>query len=241
MSAAIYEAETRYANCGCVEDKWRLCIDHALRENLDAFREVTRLVTLNVIWLRCTAYTGSRRERDPNNSMEGVMREFETRIIDVMVYENIIPAIGLFQIDEHQLAAYIKLYGEIFGDKKAGLKNRNEYKFARKLAGRTLVRLLLSRGVKINQIRAGMVYMISNKAFPLHYKIGMTMDVIDRLSQYQTYDPYRGFKLEKYNFVLDRRRNESLILQHPNIDNETGEWVLRNNAEEIFLQITNNA
>jgi hypothetical protein len=65
----------------------------------------------------------------------------------------------------------------------------------------------------------------------------MCIDVIDRLNSYQTYDPYRKFKIERYGFVLNRRKAESLILYHPDIFNEQGEWVLRENANEIFSQI----
>lgn len=165
------------------------------------------------------------------------MKDFEKRVTDVMIYSEEIPAEGIFKIKEHHLDSYIKAYGEIFGNKGKGLKNRNEYRFARKLAGRTLVRLLYERGAKLSQIDAGMVYVISNPAFEKHLKIGMTMDVIDRLSQYQTYDPYRAFRLEKYNFVLNRRHHEKLLLSHPDIVNESGEWVLKENVEEIFNEL----
>lgn len=165
------------------------------------------------------------------------MKEFEKRVIDVMIYSNEIPKDGIFQVTEEHLDSYITAYGEIFGSKNKGLKNKNEYRFARKLAGRTLVRLLYERGAKLNQINAGMVYVISNPAFEKHLKIGMTMDVIDRLSQYQTYDPYRAFRLEKYNFVLNRKHHEKLLLTHPDIINESGEWVLKENVEEIFNRL----
>lgn len=166
------------------------------------------------------------------------MKDFEKRVIDVMIQYEEIPEEGFFQIGENHLSAYIKTYGEIFGNKGIGLSNKNEYRFARKLAGRTLVRLLYERGAKLNQIDAGMVYVISNPAFEKHLKIGMTMDVIDRLSQYQTYDPYRAFKLEKYNFVLNRKQHEKLLLTHPDIINESGEWVLKENVEQIFNKLS---
>lgn len=169
------------------------------------------------------------------------MKDFEKRVIDVMIYEKIIPSTGIFQISQSHLNSYIELYGEIFGKKDntaKGLRGNQEYKFARKLAGRTLVKLLLDRGAKFNDVLAGMVYMIQNPAYPDHYKIGMTLDVIDRLAQYQTYDPYRKFELVKYNFVLNRKHKEELILNHPDLTSESGEWVLKKNAENVFLQLT---
>jgi hypothetical protein len=43
---------------------------------------------------------------------------------------------------------------------------------------------------------------------------------------------------KKYNFVLDRRYKEKLILSHPDLTKETGEWVKKENAEDIFLKLT---
>lgn len=107
------------------------------------------------------------------------------------------------------------------------------------MAGRNLIRYLVEkRNAKFKDIDAGMVYMISNKSFPEHVKIGMTLDVIERLEQYQTYDPYRQFKIEKYNFVLDRRFKEKQILNHPDLFKEQGEWIKKENSEKIFLDLT---
>ena len=166
------------------------------------------------------------------------MKEFEQRVIDVMIFNKIIPALGKFQITDHHINEYISIYGEIFSKSNTGLKRQNEYRFARKLAGRTLTSLLNSRGFKFNEIDAGMVYMISNPAFPMHYKIGMTLDVIDRLSSYQTYDPYKQFKVVKYNFVLNRKLIERQLLNHPDLFKDTGEWILKQNAELVFSKIT---
>jgi hypothetical protein len=165
------------------------------------------------------------------------VKDFERRVIDLMLYEGSIPS-GIFQIDDTHLDAYINTYGSIFNKRGKGLTTKQEKLFARKLAGRTLVRHLVECGARFSDIKAGMVYMISNPAFPKHYKIGMTLDVMDRLEQYQTYDPYRQFKIEKYSFVLDRRHNEQLILEHPDVVKENGEWVLRDRANELFLRIT---
>jgi hypothetical protein len=86
-------------------------------------------------------------------------------------------------------------------------------------------------------MHAGLVYLIENPAFPEHYKVGMTINLKQRLSQYQTYDPYRKFKVFKYDFVLDKRSKEKELLNHPNIYNELGEWIKKTNAEELFGKI----
>jgi predicted GIY-YIG superfamily endonuclease len=46
--------------------------------------------------------------------------------------------------------------------------------------------------------KEGFVYIISNKAFPDFYKIGVTNDIKSRLRTYQTSAPYRDFKIEYY-------------------------------------------
>lgn len=166
------------------------------------------------------------------------IKEFEQRIIDVMIHENLIPKTSIFEVTELLLQTYVDLYGEIFGNKKGrGIKRKSEYSFARKLAGRTLVKLNQLRGASISDIRAGMVYLIESPAYKDHLKVGMTLDVIERLNSYQTYSPFRDFRVVKYDFVLDRRRIETLILYHPDIMNELGEWILRDKAEEIFSKI----
>ena len=60
---------------------------------------------------------------------------------------------------------------------------------------------------------------------------------IEMISMYTNYSPFRDFRVVKYDFVLDRRRIETLILYHPDIMNELGEWILRDKAEEIFSKI----
>jgi hypothetical protein len=56
--------------------------------------------------------------------------------------------------------------------------------------------------------------------------------------KYQTYCPNRQFRIENYNFVLDRRFKEKQILNHPNIFKEKGEWIKKENSRNIFLELT---
>ncbi len=162
----------------------------------------------------------------------------ELRVLDVLYFEAIVPKDGLFQITEKHLKEFVSLYGNIFSPTKSvNTKSKSNYRYARKLAGLTLLKLNFSRGAKFKDMLSGLVYIIENNVFPEHYKIGMTIDIQDRLASYQTYDPYKGFKIIKYEFVLDRKHSETKLLNHPDIFIESGEWVSRNNAVALFEQI----
>lgn len=149
----------------------------------------------------------------------------------------IIPINGIFQVTESILATYIATYHRLYCTKGIGLRKKNQYRFARRLAGLTMLKLNFERGAKFSDMQAGIVYVISNKSYPLHFKIGMTIELNNRLDTYQTYDPYRNFKVEKYDFVLNRQHIEKQILNHPDITNEQGEWILKENTIDIFERI----
>jgi hypothetical protein len=76
--------------------------------------------------------------------------------------------------------------------------------------------------------------MIQNPAFPGYCKIGVTIDLHKRLSQYQTYDPHRSFYVEKYNFVINRKLTEKEIIAYAKVDVTKGEWVSSAKASDIF-------
>lgn len=48
--------------------------------------------------------------------------------------------------------------------------------------------------------KEGFVYIVSNKNFPNHYKVGVTTDIEKRLKSYQTSSPFRDYKVEYYIF-----------------------------------------
>lgn len=56
--------------------------------------------------------------------------------------------------------------------------------------------------------RDGFVYAITNPAWPGYVKIGRCMDYEERLSSYQTGDPFRGYQLELAVYVADRHEAE---------------------------------
>lgn len=151
----------------------------------------------------------------------------------------IIPLTGSFEITESLLVQYIEMYGSMFSRGKGLANKKQQTLLARKIAGLTLLKELRARNA-IKDTSAGLVYMISNPVYPEHVKIGMTVDLEQRLNSYQTYDPMRRFKVEHYEFVIDRRLTETKILNSFKVDVEKGEWIKRPSATTIFYDIINN-
>ena len=115
--------------------------------------------------------------------------------------------------------------------------------YALKLAGLSLLKLNKKREDKSKSLKkaeqktkSGIVYIISNEAFPGYYKVGMTQNLKQRLKSYQTYDPHRRFKVEHYRVVDDARSVERYFLTHCNVDISSGEWVKGENIKSIFLE-----
>lgn len=71
-------------------------------------------------------------------------------------------------------------------------------------------------------IKEGFIYCITNPSFKGWYKIGSTLDVYDRLNSYQSYDPNRSYKLEKFYFSENRIKEEFSYHKSLNAD---GEWI----------------
>lgn len=161
-------------------------------------------------------------------------------IIRELCENNILPK-GQFQIQESHLVEFINTYKRFFSKKKTNILDTANYRFARKMAGVNLLKLLNDRGMKFNECNAGIVYLVSNIAYPKHYKVGMTMDLTRRLNQYQTYDPFKQFKVDHYEFVLDRKFIEKRILNSFNVVVESGEWIIKNQAIDVFFKECQNA
>lgn len=68
----------------------------------------------------------------------------------------------------------------------------------------------------------GYIYVISNKAWSNHYKIGITKDVEDRLANYQTYSPFKDFKVEYSVYTENYLNIESEICK---LYNTSSEWI----------------
>lgn len=146
-----------------------------------------------------------------------------TRTILFLQEKSIIPESGNFDITESILNEYIKCYA-IFAEKGNG---RHDIDYSRKLAGLTFLKRKINEGIPITEIKEGLVYMVTNSAWPDMVKLGMTVDLDRRIQQYQTYSPYRDYKVHKYEFVLDRRAQERYILS---LAKSMGsEWVSKRN------------
>ncbi len=166
-----------------------------------------------------------------------MIHDFERAVLNHLIHKSVIPIDGIFQIEESHLTEYMLMYSNLFGKLGKGLKTKTNTRYARKLAGLTLLKLNFERNAKFTQLKSGLVYIIENPQFLHHYKIGMTIELQSRLDTYQTYDPYRQFKIVKYEFVLDRSLTEKKLLSHPDITKECGEWVSKANAIEVFEKI----
>jgi hypothetical protein len=154
------------------------------------------------------------------------------QVINSLISKGIIPTSGPFDITEDILLQYVLVYKQETGG--TGIGKAGNIRYARRLAGLNLLKENLSRGAKASDIKAGHIYLISNPAFIEHYKIGVSFDCHTRLKQYQTYSPYRDFVLEKYDFVLDKFKIEKVLLAHPLLIKESGEWIKKENAKTVF-------
>ena len=131
-----------------------------------------------------------------------------SKTTDSLIKHKIIPEVGLFDITEDMLCAYISIYNRV-----NGLYGRRYDKHhARRLAGLNLLNLKLqNRGGSPSNCKEGMVYLIENPSFPDHYKVGITTSIPKRLATYQTCSPYRDYSVKKYEFSRDRKQTENAI------------------------------
>ncbi len=155
--------------------------------------------------------------------------------LDRLILDGIIPKTGFFDITESKLRTYVDMYGLLFSkDNK-----KYDYVYARKLAGLNLLKLKFNRGGTPSSCHEGLVYLIGNRAWPTHTKVGMTIDLDKRLDSYQTSDPYRSYYVKHYEFVLERRNAERQILNDYGVNIENGEWLNNVNANEVIKSLAN--
>ena len=167
--------------------------------------------------------------------MEGFSNK-ELKVLDSLHKSGKIPD-TTYTITEEILSDYVQTYGELFTAGNGRMRSSDK-RLARKLAGRTLIKHNVYLGAKLTEIPAGVVYLIENPAFPDHCKIGMTTDLAKRLSQFQTYDPYRAYSVTHYEFTLDRRQAEKLLLEKFSVSDESGEWVPIHFKDEFIREIS---
>lgn len=163
-------------------------------------------------------------------SNETIIRE--KFIIDKMIENKIISEDIPFNLTSNIIDSYCQIYSDNFSSKNGNHKNSNK-RYARKLAALTLMEFQRNKFETTNTViksksiplKCGFVYLISNPSFPGTVKVGITKDIIKRLDTYQTYDPYRSYKIEHYEFCENIREKESKILNQFSIDLYKGEWI----------------
>ena len=163
-------------------------------------------------------------------------------VIEKMIEKGYIPKDGPFEVNEALIDLFYDTHREIYKPKTDKQTKPSNIRYSKKLAGISLMKLNIVRNsqeINIKKVltkkpNCGIVYLISNPAFPGMYKIGMTKDLPKRLSQYQTGDPYRKYKVEKYKFVENAKEEESRLLKLFKTDINKGEWVSSEQVKTIF-------
>lgn len=160
----------------------------------------------------------------------------ERDVIAKLIENRIIPYSCNFDITENILCEFTTTYDLLYS-KSSGMKSKTNKRYARKLAGRTLLKYKQSLGATVTSCKEGIVYLIENEAFPDHYKVGMTNDLTSRLKSYQTYDPMQRFAVKHYEFVLDKREVEKRILNSFRVQIEKGEWIKRIDSKTFLALV----
>ena len=158
------------------------------------------------------------------------LNERTLKAIEILSTEGVIPPYMAFDITEEMIAKAIALYGKL-GPPGNG---KFEWNFARRIWGLNLLKLKFSRGCLIKNCKEGMVYLIRNPAWPDYLKVGMTIDIDSRLSSYQTYDPHKAFRIDRYEFTLDRRQAEKELLDQFQIHLVDGEWIKHSDGLQVM-------
>ena len=167
----------------------------------------------------------------------------DMKVFHAMINRNMIPREGTFEVTENLIDEFNKIYNEIIPGRQKVRNKPVTIRYTKKLAGLSLMKLNINRSTKIEFVnklkvtkpKCGLLYLVSNPAFPGMYKIGITRDLNKRLSQYQTGDPFRKYKVEHYKFVEDSKLEEKLLLTKYKMDVVKGEWVSTDKIKDVFL------
>ena len=124
--------------------------------------------------------------------------EITLTIVESMILDGYIPKSEPFEVTSNLLDIYFSKFKEMYPSLANAKcqKKPSQVRYFRKLTGLTLLKLSQSRipienvkSSKTVRLKSGILYLISNPAFPGMFKVGITQDLNTRLSQYQTYDP----------------------------------------------------
>lgn len=161
--------------------------------------------------------------------------KYDNLIFAQLIEESLLHSNGTFEVTDVLKQRYIEIYSTIKGNGDIGATSNQRY--ALKLAGLSLLKLNKTRlSTNSNYVKtvSGIVYLISNPAFPGYLKVGITSNLLKRLASYQTYDPFRSYKVEHYKIVENAREYEKWLLKHNNINLAKGEWVEDINVRQLF-------
>jgi len=168
-------------------------------------------------------------------------------ILNEMVKDGSIPKVGTFEITQSLIEISYKKWCEKYHPNYSKRLTPSTIRYGKKIAGISLMKFNQERIESITikketkskkDQQCGIVYIITNPAFPGHYKIGMTTDLDSRLKSYQTYDPLQRYKVEHYIFVTDRRKVEAHLLNHFKIDAAKGEWITNEEVKKKIIELT---
>lgn len=163
-------------------------------------------------------------------------------VLEKMIERGHLPKDGPFEVDDSIIDIFYNTHRELYIPRTNKKPSPSDLRYARRLAGLSLMKLSMLRSSEevdtkkalTRKPNCGIVYLITNPAFPGMCKIGMTKDLPKRLSQYQTGDPYRRYKVEKYKFVENAKKEEDRLLKMFNTDLSKGEWVPFENVSKLF-------
>jgi hypothetical protein len=164
-------------------------------------------------------------------------------VLNNMIKKKIIPEMGTFEVTSEFINYAFDEWNQLYHPTYSERLKPTAIRYGKKIAGINMMKLNIERTEQVSKIKVksdktnikcGIVYLITNESFPGYYKVGITMDLDSRLKTYQTYDPFRRFKVEHYNFVSDRVAVEKYLLDKFKLDISSGEWI---NNEEIKSEI----
>ena len=93
--------------------------------------------------------------------------------------------------------------------------------------------LKLNNETKYAAAKEGHVYIITNPAWPNWFKVGSSLDAVNRRNSYQTSSPKRDYKLEYKKYFNKRRSAESRIHIALSGLERSGEWFKTNDINNI--------
>ncbi|AUR89282.1 hypothetical protein NVP1121O_254 [Vibrio phage 1.121.O._10N.286.46.C4] len=131
---------------------------------------------------------------------------------------------GNFELTEEVLKYYNLVYS---GNEYDSCKSKSELRHNRKMKFLNIIKHKRFNGVPSGDIKEGFIYVASNPAYPSKYKIGRTLEPLDRISQFNVLCPNKGWRLETWYASFDMRKAEASILNLLASPNCKGEWTGR--------------